>query len=342
MKQVNYYIIVIAIIIFTSCQKVLLPSVSSNTPVNNFNEIWKGYDQWYGLFETKQINWDSIYDVTRPMVNDEMSETALYDVLCNLIKPLNDPHVFLQPTSHGLPRYESSAFFRENKVQQDFSIDVIKENYITSLVTIDDKFHYGILPGNIGYIHFGEFGMPVSFYKHQLNKILDSLQQTKSMIVDIRNHGGGDDEVSRYVAGYFAKQKALFMTVKKRNGPNHNDFTTPVQWYVQPQPNAYTKPVVLLTTRWTTSAGETFTWAMNTQPNITQVGDTTAGGFSDVLPRELPNGWLYFTGVGDYRDANGNSMEGKGIAPVKRIVNTKEDIQIGKDMVLEEAVKILE
>ncbi len=81
---------------------------------------------------------------------------------------------------------------------------------------------------------------------------------------------------------------------------------------------------------------------MITQPHITQVGDTTAGGFSDVLARELPNGWLYFTSVGDYRDANGKSMEGKGIAPVKRIVNTKEDIQSGKDMVLEEAVKMLE
>ncbi len=37
----------------------------------------------------------------------------------------------------------------------------------------------------------------------------------------------------------------------------NNDFTTPLQWYVQPQLNAYTNPVILLTTRWTTSAGET-------------------------------------------------------------------------------------
>ncbi|MFT3751118.1 MAG: hypothetical protein QM768_22595 [Agriterribacter sp.] len=34
-----------------------------------------------------------------------------------------------------------------------------------------------------------EFGMPVSFYRYQLNKILDSLKQTKAIIVDIRNHG---------------------------------------------------------------------------------------------------------------------------------------------------------
>ena len=341
MKKV-YYSIFIALMSFTSCQKKLLPTVSNNTPVNNFDAMWNGYQQWYGLFITKQINWDSLYAANRPKVNNEMSGVELYEVLCDLIKPLNDPHVFLQPTSLSLPRYESSVFFRDNKIQLDFSIDLIKENYLPSLITIDDKFHYGKLPGNIGYIHFGEFGMPLSFYENQLKKVMGNLKQTKAMIIDIRNHGGGDDEVSRYIAGYFAIEKKGFMTVKKRNGPDKDNFSYPVAWYVQPEPDAYTHPIILLTSRWTTSAGETFTWAMNTQANIKQVGDTTAGGFSDLLPRELPNGWLYFISVGDYRDANGNNMEGKGIAPKKRVINTKENIHSQKDIVLEEAIKMLQ
>jgi len=340
MKQV-YYIITIALTFLTSCQKVLLPEVSTNTPITNFEEMWKGYDKYYGLFETHHINWDSLYQANRPLVNNNMNETQLYDVLCRLIKPLNDPHVFLQPTSQHLPRYESSVFFRENKVQQDFSIELIKNNYLPQLITIDDQLHFGVLPGNIGYLHFGEFGMPVSFYKMQLDKILDSLKDTKGLIIDIRNHGGGDDEVSRYVAGRFAKESKLFMTVRKRNGPKHTDFTDPQSWYVQPEGNPYTRPIVLMTTRWTTSAGETFTWAMNTQSYVTQIGDTTAGGFTDLISRELPNGWLYFTGVGDYRNAEGKSEEGIGVAPVKRIVNTEEDIQNGKDEVLEEAMRML-
>jgi C-terminal processing protease CtpA/Prc len=303
--------------------------------------MWKGYDRWYGLFETHHINWDSVHDRFRPLVNNNMTPEELYEVLCNLIKPLNDPHVFLQPTSERLPRYESSVFFRENKVQRDFSINVIKDKYLLSLITVDDHLHYGILPENIGYLHFGEFGMPVSFYKMQLDKILDSLKNTRALIIDIRDHGGGDDEVSRYVAGRFAREPRLFMTTKKRNGPKHNNFTAAHAWYVQPEENAYTKPIILLTTRWTTSAGETFTWAMNTQQHVTQIGDTTAGGFTDLIARELPNGWLYFTGVGDYRDAEGNSKEGIGIAPVKTITNSRDDIQSAKDLVLEEAIRML-
>ena len=330
------------IFIFTSCQKALLGTVVSNTPENNFEEMWKGYDAWYGGFEVRNINWDSIYTALRPEVTNNMTNAQLYNVLSRMITPLNDIHVFLQPTSDALPRYESSVFFRNNKVQHDFSIILIKQNYLPQLVTIDDNLHYGILDGNIGYLHFGEFGMPLSFYKQKMPDIMNTLKNTKAMIVDIRNHAGGDDEVSRYVAGWFAKSQALFMTTRKRSGPGRNDFTAPDKWFVEKEGDfQYTNPVMLLTTRWTASAGETFTWAMNTQPQVTQMGDTTAGGFTDVISRELPNGWLYFVGVGDYRNADGKSEEGIGVAPEIYAVNTKADIDAGRDKVLEEAIDSL-
>jgi C-terminal processing protease CtpA/Prc len=72
------------------------------------------------------------------------------------------------------------------------------------------------------------------------------------------------------------------------------------------------------------------------------MGDTTAGGFTDVISRELPNGWLYFVGVGDYRNAKGESEEGIGVAPGIYVVNTKEDIDAGKDKVLERAISKVE
>ena len=340
MKKLYY--ITLSVLLMSSCQKALLPDVAGNTPVNNFDEMWRGYKDYYGLFKVKNVNWDSLYAVHRLNVNNQLSEKELYTVLCELIKPLNDPHVFLQPTSQGLPRYESNVFFRENKVQKDFSIDVVRLNYLPDMKTIDAHFHYGILPGNIGYIHFNEFGMPLSFYKMQLDKIIDALKDTKALVMDIRDHAGGDDVVSRYVAGRFASSRQLYMTVRKRNGPHMDDFSSPASWYVQPEGNTYTKPMALLTTRWTASAAETFTWAMNTQSHVIQMGDRTAGGFSDVTARELLNGWLYFISVGDYRDAHNRSCEGSGITPQKYIVNTAQDIADGKDNVLENAIQLLE
>jgi C-terminal processing protease CtpA/Prc len=227
-------------------------------------------------------------------------------------------------------------------VQKDFSISNIKANYIPGLKTVDTSLHYGIAADNIGYIHFGEFGMPVKFYQQQMATIMPALANTRGLVIDIRNHAGGDDEVSRFIAGWFAAEKKLFMTVRKRNGRGRNDFTSPQSWYTDPQTGTpYTKPICVLTTRWTTSAGETFTWALNTQSHVTHMGDTTAGGFSDVVSRELPNGWLYFVSVGDYRNATGQSEEGKGIAPAIRIINLPEEVAAGKDKVLEAALQHL-
>jgi len=123
------------------------------------------------------------------------------------------------------------------------------------------------------------------------------------------------------------------------NGPNPGDFGGAVEWFVDPVAgHPFSRPVVLLTTRWTASAGETFTWAMNTQEHVTQMGDTTAGGFSDVISRELPNSWLYFVGVGDFRNANGISEEGIGVSPRIYIINLPSDIEAGQDKVLEAAI----
>lgn len=333
-------ILIVLQVYASSCQKALMGSTTPNTPVNNFDELWKGFDRWYGGFASRNINWDSLYREHRPKVHNNMTNAELYQSLCDLLRPINDIHVFLQPTSDALPRFESDHFLRENRKQEDFSIELIKKQYLPRLVTLDNKLHYGITADNIGYLHFGEFGFPLDYYQKKIGPVMKELTNTRALVVDIRDHAGGDDRVSRYIAGWFAKERKLFMTTRKRNGPNRNDFNQPMEWYTDPSTNApYTKPVILLTTRWTASAGETFAWAMNTQEHVLQMGDRTAGGFTDIIARELPNGWLYFLGVGDYRNARGESEEGKGITPGIYITNTIDDIRNGKDHVLEAAIK---
>ena len=335
-------IVLLNLLIWTlasACQKTLLPDPPSNTPANNFDELWKGFDRWYGGFGVRNINWDSLYQVNRPKIHANMNNAELYSVLCELIDPVNDIHVFLQPTTDGLPRFESSEFFREKPFQDVFSAGLVKSKYLPQLNTIDDKLHYGIMDDNIGYLHLGEFGKPLKFYQQQMTTILAYLKNTQSLIIDIRDHSGGDDRVSSFIAGCFSTEPKLFMATRKRNGPAHDDFTKTEYWYTPVYPEPYVKPVFLLTSRWTASAGETFTWALNTQQQVLQIGDTTAGAFTDVVARELPNGWLYFLGVGDYRNALGNSEEGIGVAPDIRVVNSKEDIEGGKDKMLEEAIR---
>lgn len=198
---------------------------------------------------------------------------------------------------------------------------------------------YGKLTGNIGYVFFVDLGQNPGFYEKAMDDALTALADTKGLIVDVRNLGGGLDRSSQYVAGRFAQARQLFMTTRFRNGPKHTDFTAPTEWYVAPTgKHQYTKPVVLLTNRLTQSAGETFALAMNQNTTVTQLGNTTFGIFSNNPKRELPNGWIYSVSSGDFRAADGKSYEGIGVAPTIRVTNTKEDIAAGRDKVLEAAL----
>jgi C-terminal processing protease CtpA/Prc len=81
--------------------------------------------------------------------------------------------------------------------------------------------------------------------------------------------------------------------------------------------------------------------AMRGLSNVTFVGDTTAGSFSNQINRELPNGWAYSISIGQWVDGDGISYEGIGLAPDLLVQNKKDDVLSGKDEALEKAIEIL-
>jgi C-terminal processing protease CtpA/Prc len=80
---------------------------------------------------------------------------------------------------------------------------------------------------------------------------------------------------------------------------------------------------------------------MKTNPRVTVIGDTTSGAFSDIIKRELPNGWIYSISIGDWRDVNGISYEGEGIPPDLVVRNKVDDIANGKDEAIEKAIDMI-
>jgi C-terminal processing protease CtpA/Prc len=228
------------------------------------------------------------------------------------------------------------------KVQTDFSAAQISEHYLISAAQYADHIWYGKLPGNIGYIRMDVFADPKKFLGDAFDEILNELKDCQGIVFDIRKLEGGEDRLAKYVAGRFAAEVKLYMTSRKRNGPAHDDFETETRWYVNPEGDyQYTKPVVLLTGRFTASAGETFTWAMNENDNVIQVGDTTLGAFSDIMAMELPNGWIHTIAVGDYRNASGENLEGIGIAPEYYAKSSRAETLSGIDRGLDKALELL-
>jgi C-terminal processing protease CtpA/Prc len=341
MKNTINTILLSGILLLTGCEETLLDPEYENNAINNFECLWDNYDRYYGEFLVRNLNWDSLYTVYRPMVTLTTSDQELHDLFRRLIYHFHDDHVFIDPSVPGLYRIESGRS-DTMKVQTDFSAEMVDTHYLQSVQQYSEHIWFGMFPDNIGYIRMNVFADPLDYIGKAFDNILGQLKNTDGIIFDIRRLEGGDDRVARNIAGRFAKEKKLYMTSRKRNGANHDDFETTVNWFVNPEGNSqYVKPVMLLTGRFTASAGETFTWAMNENSNVTQVGDTTLGAFSDIMTKELPNGWSHTIPVGDYRNSAGRNLEGIGIAPDIYVKSTKQETIAGIDRALETALALL-
>jgi carboxyl-terminal processing protease len=331
----------------TSCEEELIGPEKANTPTNNFEQFWKTFDEHYGMFDVKNIDWNAIHDQFKPRVNDQMSDAELYQVLTEMMVQLNDNHLNLYPTNGDLPVFPGGILsYRDGqleilKVQEDYDLEVAK-TYTTGYQQVTPNIGYGRLPNNLVYMNVtGTDGL--KDVEKKMEKVMADIADASGVIIDIRGFYGGYDPVSQHIAGCFASSRKLYMTTRKRNGPGHTDFTQPVEWYVTPKTSRpYTKPVVVLTSRFTQSAGETFALALQQFEHVETAGDTTAGSFSDNPNFELYNGWMFSVSVGDYRAPGGVSYEGLGMPPAVYSKTTKEDLLGGKDTALERAIAMFQ
>ena len=322
---------------FTSCQELVFGLEYDNNPEENFESMWSEFDQLYGLFRIKNMDWDSVYQVYRPQISARSSETELYNVLTAMMALLNDGHTGLLPTNSNLPQYQSGEAGRIKQIT-DFHLDIVKSNYLQRPKEAE-PFTYDFLTEDIGYLYIAYEPGEKTIDKY-MPEVIDYFKNAKSLIVDVRVNTGGEDRGGQAIASYFTDQRRLFMTSSIKNGPGRDDFTTPEEWYIEPRSITFNGPLYLLTNRSTISAGETLTLAMQSLPQLTTLGDTTSGAFSNAITKELTNGWLYSMSIGAWKAADGTSFEVQGIPPDIVVQNDQGVLLSGTDQALEKAIEL--
>ena len=69
--------------------------IRSTDPVHNFEVLWQKFDENYGCFPQKNIDWNLVYKTYRQMVTSNTSEDELFAILTDVLAHLNDNHVKL-------------------------------------------------------------------------------------------------------------------------------------------------------------------------------------------------------------------------------------------------------
>jgi len=337
---------------------------SANTPLANFEVFRRTWAENYISFDLKHADWSQIVAANRSKITAATSPLELFDVLEAMIEPLGDMHTGIQAPKlkrrfYGKqPRTErlvKGGFDKFEKHGMRPLLAVTERAYLHGPLSTfcNGRIQYGHIDNVTGYLRILAFG---AYTKHGgyaggltgLEAALDTIfsgPKLKSLVIDMRINFGGDDPYGLAIASRLAAGDYLAYTKQARAGPIDRTKWTPgdSSWIRPSSRPGFRGPVVVLTGPLTISAGETFTQAlMGRTPHITRIGENTAGLFSDVLGRRLPNGWTFGLPNEVFRTPEGIAFDVSGIPPdIVVPVFADADVAAGKDPAMAKALEIL-
>lgn len=352
-----------------------LPVVCENpigeSIIEQFDHFWHTFNDYYAFFNERGVDWMAQYDQWRLTLSDQSSTEELADALIGLVSPIDDSHVNL--TFDGIdgfnpakPKGLLESLVKEFEAQsviadeETYVVGVlnqwrsdIQNNYISAPFTTlmganADLIQWGLMGDSVGYLSINQFfttvnaseTADVAVFEDALDLALTDLANTSALIIDLRLSPGGRDAVAIAIANRFADTERVAASKAARD---YQGLRNSQSYTIRPSDRRnYANPVVLITSGFSVSATEAFTVLMRSLPQVTHLGEPTNGALSDLLEKELPNGWEFTLSNEVYQDAIGNVYEAVGIPPMIPVsILSKAARDRGEDSALNAAFEAL-
>lgn len=168
------------------------------------------------------------------------------------------------------------------------------------------------LRGNLGYIDLRGF-MNVEAGSATVAAAMNFLANTDALIFDLRQNGGGQPEMVALISSYLFEQPTHLNDIYSRPENNTREFWTHAE---VPGKKYLGKEVYVLTSRYTFSAGEEFTYNLKNLKRATIIGEVTGGGAHPTRPHRISD--HFSIGVPFARAINPitkTNWEGLGVQP---------------------------
>ncbi|WP_438423033.1 S41 family peptidase [Aquimarina macrocephali] len=314
-----------------SCEKALFENdLASTNPKDNFEYLWNECNEKYSYFDVKNIDWDVVKSEYSAKIYDGMSQDSLFKVLGGMLTELRDDHTNL------ISNFNVSTFRVDYLGQDNFDWRIIEDHYLNRDYYITGPFLHNFLDNKeIGYVRFPSF--PGTVDAKNLDFVLNRYKNTKGLILDMRENGGGAVTDIFAILSRFVERRTLVNYSRIKSGPGRNDFSEAEPVYVSPYNGIrYENKIVVLVDRGTYSAGSFFSLATKALPNITLIGDTTGGGLGLPNGGQLPNGWTYRFSITQALTLDKSPDYENGVPPdIEALVDWGD---LTKDEVLERAI----
>ncbi|MBZ0202554.1 MAG: S41 family peptidase [Ignavibacteria bacterium] len=202
--------------------------------------------------------------------------------------------------------------------EQNFINELKKENYGFKKVEI--------LEGNIGYIDFRHFAPP-EYAKETIASVIEFVSNTDALIFDLRNNGGGDPACVQLICSYlFGEEPVHFNDLYFRPADETREFWNLKKVDGKKMPNV---PVYVLTSKYTFSGAEEFSYNLKNLKRGTIIGETTGGGAHPGGVMPVNTSLIIFVPTGRaISPVTKTNWEGVGVVP---------DYPVKSELALEQA-----
>jgi len=200
-----------------------------------------------------------------------------------------------EPTAEELERWQRSQWLRGRTENFGF------ENVLR-------------VPGNIGVLDLRSFQSP-EHARGTAMAAMTFLANCDALIVDLRRNGGGDPEMVQLLCSYLFDEPTHLNSLYWRETDETQEFWT-LDEEALPGPRMPDVPVFVLTSSYTFSGAEEFTYNLKTRGRATIVGETTGGGAHPGGTVPIDDHIGAFIPVGRaINPVTGTNWEGTGVAP---------------------------
>ncbi|HAR20324.1 MAG TPA: hypothetical protein DCR46_06645 [Cytophagales bacterium] len=375
----HYSVLILGLLVFASCKKLLIKPDPTSEPERNFEIFWNDLHNGYPYFQEDGIDWKSRYDKFRNMVGSTTTTDQLYSVITQMLSGFSDGHLSVsykknyfsnekgtanvfqlvrtEKSGNNGASSESIRFYYENylainKLYIDNSTyKVLTAPNVVNPTQTDTIFIYGKIAGNdILYVNILSFLTSASV-ENMIRTAITTYPSVKGMILDLRMNEGGNLGVMWNAMSVFLPLGVGEITYgynREKVGPLPENFGPELRFAVGGNNRLpkFLGSIVVLTNRFTISAAEHATMAMRQikafNKQIKIVGDYTFGATSFIVQRTLPCGIEYTLVNNKTWDINRNIVERTGIKPDEFVYMTETGLQKSTDEQMERAIEIID
>jgi hypothetical protein len=308
------------------------PGISPELAGKAFDQLWEAFDREYAMFVLRpEVDWARLREQYRPRALKSKSTVEFANICAEMLRPLRDLHIWLTVAGNDVPVFNRERVANANPAAFRSIIGDLKSN---------GRIQWAVASDRIGFVAI--YGWNGAGLAEQFDGLLESMRDTRGLIVDVRLNGGGSEDIAREVAGRFLDEEFVYGYSQFRNGANHTNLTERYERKVKPRgPWRYEHPVILLIGQKCMSSSESFVAMMSGAPQVTIMGDHTCGSSGNPKSIKLPleiavsvPRWI------DYLP-DGTPLDEKGFQPKEQFTSSEDSFRGNRDELLKAALEKL-